>query len=338
MPRHQKLYVIGAVLSLFLSFVFVLCAEGSAVWSQTYGEANYEGAYALVATSDGGYAVAGSLVRPDGEDFWLIKTDANGTKQWNQTYPGLDYDFAHALVQASDGGFAIAGDTSDKKAFRSDFWLVKTDPLGNMKWNKSYGGEGKEFAEAVIQTSDGGYAMAGASDSFSVGLQDFWLVKTDADGNLEWSQMYGTVANEHAYSLVQASDGGYVLAGTSNVVDSNIWVVKTDPLGNIQWNQTYGGAGNDGGSGAVLIKASSGGYAVATDTSSFGAGGDDFWLIKLDADGNAEWNQTYGGSDDDWTGGLIQTRDGGYALAGSLSLFGSGHGDVWLVKTDGSSL
>lgn len=172
MPICKKSLLLSAVLLILLSFSFTFCAKASlTMWSQTYGEPTSSGARALVQSLDGGYALAGS----SGTDFWLIKTGPNGNPQWNQTYTGTDYETAYALVQTSDGGYAIAGSTGDPKGYHSDFWLVKTDPSGNMEWNHAYGGPERESAEAVIQTSDGGYAIAGYTDSFGAGLKDFWL-------------------------------------------------------------------------------------------------------------------------------------------------------------------
>jgi predicted secreted protein len=255
----------------------------------TYGGTNDDRAYALVQTSDGGYALAGwtNSFGAGSYDFWLVKTDAAGTMQWNTTYGGTASDRAYALVQTTDGGYALAGNTQSFGAGWSDFWLVKTDASGNMMWNQTYGGTDWDYAYALVQTTDGGYALAGYTDSFGAGGSNFWLVKTDTNGNMQWNMTYGGTNDDRVYALVQTSDGGYALAGWTNSFGaggSNFWLVKTDTNGNMQWNQTYGGTNND--QAYALVQTTDGGYALAGYTYSFGAGSYDFWLVETDASGN----------------------------------------------------
>jgi len=212
---------------------------------------------------------------------------------------------------------------------------VESPPI---EWNKTYGGTGLENARCMIQTSDGGYALAGDTASFGAGRKDFWLVKTDASGNMEWNQTYGGVRAEIAFSVVETSDGGYALAGRTKsfgASGSDFWLVKVDSSGNHEWNKTYGGGGNDPAHSLVetnVVEAGDGGYALAGFTVSFGEGGQDGWLIETDADGNMEWNQTYGGSGNDVLNSVVKTDDGGYALAGFTESFGAGNQDFWLIK------
>ena len=151
--------------------------------------------------------------------------------QWNKTYGGTSYDWAYALVQTSDGGYALAGRTASFGAGGDDFWLVKTDSAGNMQWNKTYGGTNDDMAFALVQTSDGGYALAGYTTSFGAGGLDFWLVKTDSAGNMQWNKTYGGTNNDMAFALVQTSDGGYALAGYTASLASGLdfWLVKLTP-------------------------------------------------------------------------------------------------------------
>ena len=155
---------------------------------KTYGGTNYDVAYDLVQTYDGGYALAGgtSSVGAGGADFWLIKTDANGNMQWNKTYGGTNEDQARTLVQTSDGGYALAGYTYSYGAGSFDFWLVKTNSTGDALWNRTYGGTGIDYAHGLVQTGDGGYALAGMTESFGAGGFDFWLVKADVGSGLAW--------------------------------------------------------------------------------------------------------------------------------------------------------
>jgi len=190
---------------------------------------------------------------------------------WSRIYeigPVLE---ANSMIETSDGGYAIAGGVYTP----ADFWLVKIDELGNMQWNRTYGGEEKDVARArsLVETSDGGYALAGFTESFGQGEEDFWLVKTDADGNMQWNRTYGGPDSEKAYSMIQTSDGGYALAGDG-------LFVKTDANGNMEWNRTIIG---DGSRALALVQTSDGGYALAGR----------LWLMKTDAYGNIEWKQTY---------------------------------------------
>jgi len=279
----KRLFLASVVLFVLVSFLFVGSVRASSeMWSQTYGGASSDSAEAMVQTSDGGYAIAGYTTSfgAGSYDFWLIKTDANGNVEWNQTYGGAHMESAYALVETSDGGYALAGVTNIRICHSdADFWLIKTDAYGNMLWNKTYS-KGVDCAHSVVETSDGGYALAG--------FTGFWF-------------------------------------------DNDIWVVKTDEYGNIEWNNVYG----DGNSIAhSLVATSDGGYAIAGDTDHAGAGGYDFWLIKTDADGSMIWNRTYGGAEDDIAHSFVVTSDGGFAIAGETSSFGAGDSDFWLVKTD----
>jgi hypothetical protein len=230
-------------------------------------------------------------------------------------------------VQTGDGGYALAGYTYSFGSGNGDAWLVKADASGNLQWSKTYGGAGDDFARTVVQTGDGGYALAGRTYSFGAGNCDAWLVKADASGNLQWSKTYGGAGSDGAYSVVQTGDGGYALAGDTSW---DFWLVKADASGNLQWNKTYGGANSD--RAYSVVQTGDGGYALAGYTLSFGAGGPDFWLVKADASGNLQWNKTYGGASGDYASSVVQTGDGGYALAGSTASFGAGSDDFWLVK------
>jgi len=255
---------------------------------------------------------------------------------WSMTYGGTGADNGWGdLFQTSDGGYVVSGDTESFGAGGTDFWLVKIDADGNMEWNMTYGGTGIDTHTFMCQTSDGGYALVGETESFGAGDKDFWLVKIDADGNMEWNMTYGGTGSETLPSLCQTSDGGYAVAGCTTSFgagDQDGWLVKTDADGNMEWNMTYGGTSLD--QTYLVFATPDGGYAMGGTTMSFGAGGLDLWLVKTDAAGNMQWNKTYGGIGIDFGMHLIQTLDGGYAILGFTLSFGVGGGDCWLVKTD----
>jgi predicted secreted protein len=308
---------------------------GTMQWNKTYGGPEDDAAFHVIQTGDGGYALAGSSKSygAGGQDFWLVKTDAAGNTQWNKTYGGTGDDSAASLVQTSDGGYALAGRTHSFGAGATDFWLVKTDAAGNTQWNKTYGGPEDDGGESLVQTSDGGYALAGETYSYGAGNFDFWLVKTDGAGTMQWNKTYGGAGIDVPLHVIQTSDGGYALAGYTGSYGAgglDSWLVKTDPSGNMQWNRTYGGAGDD--LTWSVVQTSEGGYGLAGQTNSYGAGGSDAWLVKADAAGTMQWNQTYGGPKDDAAISLIQTGDGGYAMAGYTSSYGAGSWDMWVIK------
>jgi predicted secreted protein len=255
---------------------------GTVRWNQTYeyGEAKV----AVVETSDGGYALAGSKQ--------LIKTDEYGNIEWNQTYKGDEFEKIYSFVQTADGGYALAGQLSyanvDPEKGWSEGWLAKTDEKGNVEWTRTYGGENGERVNSLIETADGGFALAGSTGSFGAGGDDFWLVKTDSNGNMIWNRVYGGIFGDKAQSLVVTSDGGFALAGTETSFGGDgshdFWLIKTDSNGNMEWNQTHGGEGYDYLS--SMIATSDGGYALAGYTGSFDVEKYDFWLVKTDKLGN----------------------------------------------------
>jgi outer membrane protein assembly factor BamB/predicted secreted protein len=191
----------------------------------------------------------------------------------------------------------------------------------------------------MVQSSDGGYVIAGYTESFGAGNTDVWLVKVDASGTMQWNKTYGGTGYDHAYSLIRTIDDGYVITGDTasfGAGASDFWLVKVDSSGNMQWNKTYGGKGSE--TARSVFQSFDGGYALAGYTSSFGAGGQDVWFVKVDSSGVMQSNQTYGGTDTDVAWSLVQTSDNGCAIAGSTYSFGSGAGDFWLVKVQGTGV
>ena len=206
-------------------------SDGAEDWRQVYGGTWNDEARAVRQTQDGGYILAGDSMSPsDGEttDAWLVKTDAEGTMEWSNSYGGTGIDMARDVVQSSDGGFVFTGLTNSSGAGFSDFWMVKTDALGVQQWEATYGDLIRETAHAISRTCDGGYVMAGWTESFPPG-DHFLLVKVDAEGTVVWNQLFGE--NAGAYAVQETADGSYVLAGWSGslfgIRDSLL--VKTEP-------------------------------------------------------------------------------------------------------------
>jgi len=248
---------------------------------------------------------------------------------------GPESESGSSLIQTSDGGYAIAGITTSFGAGRGDAYVVKLDANGNLLWTKTIGGESDDWGNSLIQTSDGGYVIAGYTKSFGAGDWDVYVVKLDANGNLQWTKTIGGPNYEEGRSLIQTSDGGYAIAGTTRSFGAgglDVYVVKLDAHGNLQWTKTIGGPDREEGN--SLIQTSDGGYAIAGKTQSFGAGGEDVYVVKLDANGNLQWTKTIGGENEDWGYSLIQTSDGGYAIAGYTVFLGAEPFEVYFVKLD----
>jgi len=219
--------------------------------------------------------------------------------EWTRTYGinGNDNE-ARSLVQTSDGGFAMLGFTRHYEGgwvYTSDFWLVKTDSAGNVEWNRTYGTPGYvnlESGQSVVQTDDGGYALVGYAGIWRdpAPLYDFWLIKTDSAGNMEWNQTYGGTQKEEAHSMVQTGDGGYALVGCTNssaaTGSHDYWLVKTDSTGNVMWNQTYGGTGRDVAIAWSIVQTVGEGYAMAGYMHDNTLGVTDFWLVKTCSGGD----------------------------------------------------
>lgn len=332
----RKLFLSSLVIAAFLSLCFVVSVKAdSLTWNQAYGGPADECAYSLVVTSDGGYAIAGytESFGAGESDFWLVKIDAFGNMEWNHTYGGAERESAKALIVTSDGGYAMAGYTESFGAGNRDLWLVKTDGFGNMEWNSTYGGVNNDAAYSLVETSDGGYIMAGTTKSFDVFEQDAWLVKTNANGAVQWNKTYDDIGIDSASSVVETNDGGYILAGnTGGGYWGYVWLIKTDESGNMKWNQRY----ENGlmGSASSLLIASDRCYVIACNEAA---------VIKTGSSGSRAWTQTYGKSGYiSRLRSIIQTADGGYAIVGFTedqtvwSPDPDYDGHLWLIKTDES--
>ena len=339
-------------------YLVKLDSSGNIEWNQSYTKYTTnkftDNIQTLVQTKDGGYAllIGGSE---------LIKTNSEGKALWNITFNVADV--ASSMVQTSDGGYAVTGYATINKVlngrYESNFWLAKFNSAGTQLWTKTFGTPANTEAFSVIQTSDGGYALAGKISSSNINQEFYFgLVKTDSNGNEQWNKTFGSASYDNeANSVIQTSDGGYVLAGFTNAYRSENYdalLVKTDSSGNISWTKTYAGTGqltyttlptvfgSNGSNGNnyaySIIQTSDDGLAFA-GASEYEPGGESStvaWLVKTDSTGNTQWNETFGSPFQSWAGNsLIETSDGGFAIAGYNQPPGT-HvgGNYYVVKTE----
>lgn len=341
------------VVLCFLFINYGLIGQPEIEWEKNFGGTASDAAYSVRQTIDGGYVIAGcsksgnlDVGGNNGDcDYWIIKIDESGNLEWEKNYGGSGVDIANSIEQTLDGGFIVAGtstsndgDVGENKG-RTDCWIVKIDNLGNLQWENNFGGSSTDIANSIRQTTDGGYIVAGGSSSTDgdvggnngIPYLDYWIIKLDTFGNLQWGEIYGGSKSDNAFSVQQTTDNGYIIAGSSSSSDGDVggnkgssdyWIIKLDQSGNLEWEKNYGGSEYD--RPCSIQQTVVGGYIVAgLSTSNDGdVGGNngfysaDTWLVKLDEFGNLEWEENYGTNVDEWAYTMQQTSDGGYVIAG----------------------
>ncbi|WP_065119701.1 T9SS type A sorting domain-containing protein [Chryseobacterium cucumeris] len=280
--------------------------------------------------------------------------------EWQKALGGTHGESANAVQQTSDGGYIVAGHSMSNDGDVTgnhgggDYWIVKLNPAGGIQWQKTLGGSNVDDAQSIRQTTDGGYIIAGSSNSGdgdisgNHGNYDYWIVKLDSNGNMQWQKSLGGSSMDMAQSIQQTSEGGYIVAGSSSSNDGDVsgnhgggdyWIVKLDINGNIQWQKSLGGSSSEQVN--SVQQTFDGGYIIAGTTVSTDGditvsyGNNDFWVVKLDSGGNMQWQKTLGNIGDNIGYYAQQTFDGGYIAVGTSfnsSNLESGLPDYWVIK------
>jgi len=356
-------------------------AQGNGIWQKGIGGSGDDFPQAAVKADDGGYVIfmssdsgiSGDKTEDSNglNDLWLVKVDAVGNIVWQNTIGGDGEDFARtAMGKTSDGGYVIAGTTrsavsGDQTSASKglvDIWLIKLDGNGSIQWQNRIGGDGDDFPNVVKQTTDGGYIIGSYSYSDASGdktedasnWNDYWVIKTDASGNVVWENTIGGDGTEVLTDLLQTDAGNYLIAGYSNsnisrdktensIGNYDYWIMELDQTGAIVWQKTIGGTRRDDAWGIVkdgadyLISGQSQ-SRIGGDKTEANQGWYDYWLVKIDATGNVLWDKTLGGNLGDHLFKTFPTANG-YMLAGHSESSASGDRtesasgwDLWIVK------
>lgn len=339
-----------------------ISSTGTLEWQKTFGGSNYEHADDLIQTSDGGYIFLGSSSSNNGnvslnygyDDIWVVKLSVDGTIEWQKNYGGTDPDFGHTIKQTNDNGYIIAGTTYSNNIDvtenngATDCWILKLNSLGVLEWQNNFGGTNQESARDIIQISDGSYLVTGSTNSSNGdvtgqhGAGDAWVLKLNSIGILEWQKTLGGTNSESLNKILQTEEGGYILIGNTNshngdVIpgsngDRDFWVVKLSVDGTVEWQKTYGGIFEDVGLDIKIIENE--GYLLAGHKYSNGLTGMNYWILKINFNGEIQWQKIIGENGYDFATSILKTNDNGYAVAGysdsyNNDLFGN---DFLIIK------
>jgi len=325
-------------------YAIKLDSMGNLKWTNSIGGYMYhhsgsDDGYSITKSYDGGYALVGrTLLYGAGEfDVYVVKLDSSGTRQWSKSIGGSNWDQGFSIIQTKDFGYAITGATESFGAGSNDVYVIKLDSAGGIQWTRTIGGAGDDQGYSIIQTTDRGYAITGFTNSYGAGGYDVYVVKLDSAGNLQWTKTIGGSKGDDGYSIIQSSDGGYAITGVTesfnDTIYGDVYVIKLDSGGNLKWTRTIGDTiGED--IGQSIIQADNGDFVITGYTSSYGAGYDDVYFIRLDTLGNLLQTRTFGGIEADYGESIIKTKNKGFAICGFTSELRSPWDDVFILTLD----
>jgi len=336
------------------------------LWEKSYGGRQADLLFDVIATPDYGFILAGSsfsgqtgnkLAEGHGNlDYCIWKMDEKGIQEWQKSFGGTGNDLLKSIQATRDGGFILGGTSNsdisaqygqmENKTERcrggNDYWVVKLNAHGQEIWQKTIGGTGQDDLIAVIPSRDGGYLLCGSSNSGvggdktskSNGNLDYWIVKLNDAGKMEWQKSFGGKYADILRSVTATADGGYILGGSSNSPQGNdkstqnygkgsdYWIIKINKTGDMEWQQTIGGEGND--QLFAIHQTHDKGYIVGGNSDSGANGskskgsknGIDFWVLKLDTDGFTQWQETYDFGAADMLTSIVENDDHTYLIGG----------------------
>ena len=329
-------------------------------WQKTIGDNNRTLLRNVQKTADGGYILAGYETNGISDiDYWIVKLNSNADIEWEKTYGGSNTDKATSIQQTIDGGYIVAGLTfsndgnvTNNKGY-SDAWILKLTTNGSIEWEKTYGGSADDYLSSIKQTTDGGYILAGRSDSNNgnipnnQGNTDAWVIKIAANGNLEWSKTFGGSNTDWLNDTQQTTNGEYLFVGGTRSNDGDItnnqgitdwWVIKLQANGNLQWQKTYGGSNGDYVN--CIQKTNDGYYIIAGYTYSIDGditnshGSSDAWVIKIDNLGNILNQTTIGTNSSEGVNSISQTHNNNLLIAGNSENIDSNIDNIFITALD----
>ncbi len=317
---------------MFDAWIIKIDRNGYILWEKTLGSEKDDKANLVLQTNDKNYLVVGTTsANTNGEtDFWLTKLKENGDVEWQKNYGGEQSDIAYSAVQTSDNGYAIVGTTTSYGAGKTDILLLKINAKGEKEWQKTFGNFGEDEAFSIIQTKDKGFAIAGYKTIDSLRNYDFWIIKTDDIGNIQWDNTFNNDKYNIASSILQSSDNNFVVLGTSTdpkKSGKNTTVIfKIDTIGNVLWNNTF----DSFYSSSNLVLCSDGGYAFVS--SHLGNNDREFYIHKVDKKGDLMWKKIVNSSEGGRVRSLIYLQKNEFIIAGSRVGDGMQKLDIWINK------
>jgi len=334
-------------------------------WSKTYGGSGDDRGRDLIQTQDGGFAILGYSSSADGDmsenngsrDFWLAKVSPSGVLSWQKSFGFSGADEGTTLIETSDNHFLISGvldvtasagmGNSGRNSSRhagGDYWAIKVSNIGSLVWSRFYGGSFTDTPAGSIENAAGEFIFAGASDSNDVditnnkGSYDFWVVKSNANGDMVWEKSYGGLEIDEARGITSSGDGNYVIVGDTRSSEQDVslnngaadlWIVKISESGNLLWNRSIGGSNFD--VARSISPTSDSGFIIAGSSRSSDGnvtanqGQNDAWVIKIDVNGQLQWQTTVGGSEIDFAYDAVELLNGTIIAVGETN---SSNGDI----------
>jgi len=331
MKRHTR-YAIAAL--VVLAAAQALAGAPDITWMRTYGGDNHDLITAVNVTGDG-FVIAGKTTSFGGgnADFYILKTDADGDSLWMTVWGTSRQEHARDVITCTGGGYAVVGNERLIQNSYPQIVFHRLDSAGNIVNTNNYGHIGKDESWSIVETFDGGFAIAGITDVSNSGQTDVYLVRTNASGDTLWTRNWGGDDDDEGHCVEQTPDGGFVVAGSAMSFggsDADVYLLRIDAFGDTLWTRTYGGSSGD--RGRCVRLTSDGGFLVAGDTDSYGAGQSDMYLVKTDADGDTLWTRTYGLSHDEYCNSVVEVNNG-YTLVGHTESF-SAFKDLYIVRTN----